>query len=342
MGWYDAVGRPVFSAIPPEAAHRLAAGLLSVPLPWSRIGGAARDPGLEVDLAGVRLSNPLGLAAGFDKTCRHVDALGALGFGYVVAGTITRAARGGNPKPRIVRYPGRASMTNAMGLPNPGAHVAAANLARSRRPTPTFVSIADEAVEDALASAAAVEPYADGLELNASCPNVSWGRDREQEAHLRDLVTALRFRSGRPLFVKLPPFRPGTERDVVLALATIAREAGADGFVCGNTRPVHDPHLAVGAGGVSGRALWGRTTDSVSEMCRALGGPVVACGGIFDADDASACLEAGAAAMQIYTSFVLRGPGVIGSITRGLASRLKTDPSADGGKRPAGLSDQRS
>ncbi len=341
MGWYDAVGRPVFSAVPPEAAHRLAAGLLSLPLPWSHIGGAARDPSLEVDLAGVRLSNPVGLAAGFDKTCRHVDALGSLGFGYVVAGTITRAARAGNPKPRIVRYPRRASMTNAMGLPNPGAHAAAANLARARRTAPTFVSIADEAVEDALACAAVIEPHTDGFELNASCPNVSWGRDRDQEVHLRDLVSALRSRSERPLFVKLPPFRPGIEREVVLALAAIARESGADGFVCGNTRSVRDERLAVGAGGVSGRALWGRTADSVSDVHRAVGGPVVASGGIFDATDANECLAAGAAAVQIYTSFVLRGPGVIGAITHGLSRSETGDASDARAMPPAGVSEHR-
>src|SRR5438046_2355438 len=121
MDGYAAIGRPLFFSLPPEAAHRLANRLLGLPLPCARIGGADDDPNLAVTPAGPPLRNPLGLAAGFDKTCAHLDALGTLGFGYVVGGTITRAPRAGNPKPRIARYPKRRSMVNAMGLPNPGA-----------------------------------------------------------------------------------------------------------------------------------------------------------------------------------------------------------------------------
>ena len=127
MGWYQAVGRRAFFALRPEASHRTAGALLSLPLPWKRLGGAAEGLVLETTLAGIRLRNPIGLAAGFDKGCRHLDALGELGFGYVVGGTITRAQRAGNGSPRIARSPRHRSMTNAMGLPNPGAEPAAAN-----------------------------------------------------------------------------------------------------------------------------------------------------------------------------------------------------------------------
>src|SRR5712691_9264891 len=144
MEWYSAVGRPLFFALPPEAAHRLARGMLRLPLPWSRIGDTVEDPGLATSFAGIPLLNPIGLAAGFDKTCSHLDTLAALGFGYVVGGTITRAPRTGNAKPRIVRYPSRGSMANAMGLPNPGAAATATNLIRGPRSTvPRLVSVAD-------------------------------------------------------------------------------------------------------------------------------------------------------------------------------------------------------
>src|SRR5207344_3430553 len=89
-GWYVSVARPILFSIPPEAAHRLAQAFLGLPLPWERLGGADRDPTLRLSLAGIPLANPVGLAAGFDKTGRHVDALGRLGFGYVVCGTFTR------------------------------------------------------------------------------------------------------------------------------------------------------------------------------------------------------------------------------------------------------------
>src|SRR5919198_147556 len=200
MGPYRSVAKPLLFALPPEAAHRLAHRLLGLPLPWERIGRAVHDPALRVRLAGIELANPIGLAAGFDKTGRHVDALGRLGFGYVVAGTFTRRPRRGNRRPRIVRSPERFAIVNAMGLPNPGAEAAARILARTPHPTPRLGE-----------------------------------------------------RRRTPLFVKLPTFSTPVERDVVLALAAITREGGADGLTCSNTRPVPEPRLAAGTGGPSGR-----------------------------------------------------------------------------------------
>jgi dihydroorotate dehydrogenase len=327
MGWYSAVGRPLFFALPPETAHRLAGAMLGLPLPWARIGHAAEDASLRTTVAGLPLRNPIGLAAGFDKRCAHMDALLELGFGYVVGGTITHAPRAGNAKPRIVRYPAKASMANAMGLPNPGAERTAAILARGAPSAgPRFVSLADEAIEDAIEAFSLLEPHTDGVELNASCPNVSWGRDRDNEAHLRELVTAMRARSATPLFVKLPPFTTGVERDVVVALASIAQESGASGLTCSNTRPVHEARLSVGGGGLSGRALWERTRSIVAEVRAATGGvmPINACGGISSADQVLACLEAGAATVQVYSALIFEGPAVVGALTRGLAAKLRT------------------
>jgi dihydroorotate dehydrogenase len=325
MGWYSAVGRPLFFALPPETAHRLAGTMLGLPIPWARIGHALDSPVLATTVAGLPLRNPIGLAAGFDKTCANLGPLAALGFGYVVGGTITREPRAGNAKPRIVRYPARASMSNAMGLPNPGARRAAASLARPGRSEGVrFVSVADEAIEDALDAFSLLEPHVDGVELNASCPNVSWGRDRDNEAHLRDLVTGIRARSAKPLFVKLPPFTTDVERDVVLALASIAHEAGASGLTCSNTRLVREPRLSVGSGGLSGRALWQRTASIVAAVRAATGGelPINACGGISQAEDVLTCLEAGAATVQVYSALIYEGPGVVGTLTEGLATAL--------------------
>jgi dihydroorotate dehydrogenase len=218
-------------------------------------------------------------------------------------------------------------MANAMGLPNPGAERAAVALARRRRSGGTrFVSVADEAVEDALEAFSLLERHADGVELNASCPNVSWGRDRDNEAHLRVLVTAMRARSAKPLFVKLPPFTTGVERDVVLALASIAQESGASGLTCSNTRPVHEARLSVGGGGLSGRALWERTPSIVADVRAATGSgmPINACGGISTPDDALACLDAGAATVQVYSALIYEGPGIVGALTRGLDRALRT------------------
>jgi len=325
-GWYRSVARPLLFSIPPEAAHRLAQGLLGLPLPWERLGGADRDPALRLSLAGIPLANPVGLAAGFDKTGRHVDALGRLGFGYVVCGTFTRRPRGGNPKPRIVRYPERASMVNAMGLPNPGARAASRALGRTAPRGPRVASIADQDVPDVLEAHAVLEPLVDAIELNASCPNVAWGRDRDNEAHLSNLLRELASRRARPLFVKLPPFRTAVERGVVLALAEIAREHGADALTISNTLPVRDARVSIGRGGLSGRELLDVTLACVHAVRGAMGPgiPVNASGGISTPADALAAIEAGATTVQVFTGLVFRGPGVVGELTAGLAGALRS------------------
>jgi dihydroorotate dehydrogenase len=127
------------------------------------------------------------------------------------------------------------------------------------------------------------------------------------------------------VFVKLPPFVTAVERDVVLTLARIAQEAGAHGLTCANTRPVGEPRLATGSGGLSGRALWPETVAIVAAVREATGEALTvnACGGISTADDVFACLEAGAATVQIYSALIYEGPGIVGALTTGLADRLR-------------------
>jgi dihydroorotate dehydrogenase len=324
-GWYAAVARPAFFALPPEASHRVATALLSLPLPWEWIGGTPRDPSIEADLCGIRLPNPIGLAAGFDKTCRHLDALGRLGFGFVVGGTITRAPRSGNPRPRIVRSPRRGAIVNSMGLPNPGAEVAAEHLAQARRTAPRFASVADEALEAATETVELLAPHVDGFELNASSPNAPW---RHDPAHMGTLLAAFRGMTELPVLLKLPPFTSDEERATVLDLARAAVDAGAQGLVCSNTIPVEEPRLAAGRGGLSGVPLRGLTPRIVSDMAAATGRtvPIVACGGISTAEDVRACLDAGATAVQLYTGLIYRGPGVVGDLARGLLGSWKASP----------------
>lgn len=318
-GWYGAVGRPAFFALPPEASHRLATALLTLPFPWERLGGASRDPSIEVDLCGITLPNPIGLAAGFDKACGHLGALGRLGFGFVVGGTITRAPRRGSPKPRIVRSPRRGAIVNSMGLPNPGAEAAAANLARTRRTAPRFASVADEDLDAATDTVELLAPHVDGLELNASSPNAPW---RHDPAHMRTLLAAIRGRTELPVVLKLPPFRSQEQRATVLDLARAAVDAGAQGLVCSNTIPVEDARLVAGRGGLSGAPLRELTPRIVFDVAGATGRtvPIVASGGISTTEDVRACLDAGATAVQLYTGLIYRGPGILGDLTRGLSA----------------------
>lgn len=327
MGWYRSLVRPPLFALPPEAAHRTAHLLLGLPLPWERFGATgASDPTLRVELAGIELANPVGLAAGFDKTGARLDALGRLGFGYVVGGTFTRGPRRGNARPRVVRYRDRASMVNAMGLPNPGAEAVALTLRKLRPTSPRVASIADQDLSDVLETHALLEPHVDAVELNVSCPNVSWGRDRDNEAHLATLLRELGSRRVTPIFVKLPPFRTEVEREVVLALAAIAQREGANALTCSNTLPVEELRLEAGSGGLSGRDLLDGTIANVRDVRRVTEGeiPISACGGITTAADALACVEAGATTVQIYTGLIFEGPRIVGDICSGLAETLRS------------------
>jgi len=316
-GWYDRIGRRAFFAMEPERSHRVALRLLGLPLPWPRLGGAVDAPSLGTTLAGVRLRNPIGLAAGFDKGCTRLDALGALGFGFVVGGTVTRAPRPGNPAPRIARDPGRRALVNAMGLPNPGAEAAARALARAARTAPRFVSIADEAIDDAVATLELLAPLVDGFELNASSPNAGWEHAGD---HVAALVAALRPRTTKPLFVKVPPFDDEDARGRTLGMVSAARDAGAAGIVCSNTAPVEDARMSTGRGGLSGGPLTERTPRIVADVRATIDQelPVVACGGIFTAEDVRRCMDAGATAVQVYTALIYEGPGLPGILTRPL------------------------
>jgi dihydroorotate dehydrogenase len=323
MGWFSTVGRPLFFAVEPEGAHRLALGLLGLPLPWERIGGAREDPSLRTELAGIPLANPIGLAAGFDKACGRLDALGRLGFGFVVGGTVTLAPREGNPRPRIARDRRSRAIVNAMGLPNPGARAAGAPVLRAPPTSPRLVSLADEAHGDALAAAELLAPHVDGLELNASSPNAGW---EHRADHVGSLLDGLRRRVDVPVFVKLPPFGGNGGRDGVLAMVAAAEEHGAAGLTCSNTWPVTDARLSTGLGGLSGGPLTSATPGIVAAVRETTTLPISACGGVFTATDAVACLDAGATTVQVYTALIYRGPGIAGELVRGLGSRV-SDPS---------------
>jgi dihydroorotate dehydrogenase len=322
---YSSLLRPLLFALPAEGAHSLAKLGLGLPLPWAKIAAPPSDPSLSIELAGLRLRSPLGLAAGFDKECRHLDTLASLGFGYVVGGTITLAPRAGNAKPRVGRYPARKSLVNAMGFPNPGADAVFDRL-RTARLSPKLVSISGSTPDEVVALFERLEPAVDGVEFNVSCPNVRWGRDVDTEALLIEVMPRLRAHSKKPLFVKLPPYRGEREREAILSLVKIAAGAGVDAITASNTLPIAAPEMSIGTGGLSGRDIFPDTVRIVGDIYRETGGavPINACGGIFSGEDAIACIRAGATTVQVYTGFIYEGPRVARNILDALLKAVPT------------------
>jgi dihydroorotate dehydrogenase len=340
--------RLVFSLIlrrlPAETVHRMSfAGLRllgAVPgaLPLLRRALGPRDPALRVRALGLDLASPLGLAAGFDKEAAHVDALSALGFGFVEIGTITARPQEGNPRPRMFRLPADRALVNRMGFNNAGAQVAAARLARERDPGVVVgvnigkTKVAQDAAADYRASAAALAPYADYLVINVSSPNTPGLRDLQAVEQLEPLIAAVREGMGQgpvPLLVKIAPDLADADVD---AVADLALRTGLDGLIATNTTIARDglrtPAEAVaaaGAGGLSGAPLAARSLAVLRRLRERVGADftIISVGGVENAGDAWARLAAGATLVQAYTAFVYGGPSWPRRVQRGLARQAR-------------------
>lgn len=326
---YESLLRPLLFALPPEKAQKFADGALRVWPLWKaaeRVGGFASRR-IETGVGGLRLKNPVGLAAGYDKNCEALPALSSLGFGYVTCGTVTLEPRPGNPGVRLLREPSRRALINALGFPGPGLQAAAERIAADRRlvgDTPVVVSVSGTEVGDIVACHRTLEPLADAIEVNISSPNTANLRVFHDPDVLAELLDAVNESRERPLFVKMPLF-PAREDDpehheLVMSLADVCVSKRVDALTVANTQPVQDARLGVGSGGLSGKPIFGHTLRMVKETRDRVGEAthINACGGIFTAWDAWQALMAGADTVQLFTGLVYRGPGVARDISVGL------------------------
>ena len=299
--------------------------------PFWRIFGAPMStdaPELACSVAGIDLRNPIGLAAGFDKQCRYINSLADLGFGYIVAGTVTREPRYGNPRPRLLRKVSAESLVNSLGFPSHGLQVIAARLRRLRvHPVPVVISIAGLDVEDFLVCHKLLEPLVEAVEVNISSPNTQGLRRFQEPDRLRELLEEINVQRQKPLFVKLPPYTSDRGREQVMGLLAQCLATGVSGVTAINSIPIAEPRLASGQGGLTGRAILPDMLRIVRELRQEAGRRLVlnACGGVATGEDVWKALEAGADTVQLYTAMVYRGPGVVRTITHDLARRLRNE-----------------
>jgi dihydroorotate dehydrogenase len=267
------------------------------------------DERLAVTLGGVRLANPLILAAQYYDTTILRRAMG-LGFGAVTTKTITRHPRPGHPEPNLVRVRTAAGpgLINCNGFKNPGLDAFAADLTRLPRRVPLIVSLAGESPEDCVELAHRLGPHGDLVEFNISSPNTklvyAWS---QHPAELRAVLEATRAASPRPLILKISPdFADANERDIIPA----ALDAGIRIVNYGNTRRVEDHRLSQRSGGLSGPEIFAATLANIRRTRARFGDrlELIATGGIDAPDKARAALDAGATAVGYFTAFVTRGP----------------------------------
>jgi dihydroorotate dehydrogenase len=317
----------------PETAHRFALRAL-----WAapRIPGALSflrsfaPTAQPVTLFGLQFRNPIGLAAGFDKNGVAIPAWEALGFGFVEIGTVTAKPQPGNPRPRIFRYAEREALINRLGFNNEGADAIAERLRQllesALRPAiPIGLNLGksvatpiDEAAADYLYSFRRLHAVADYIALNISSPNTPGLRLLQEGEALAELLRTItdenaRLPSPRPILLKIAPdlSEPGME-EIVAA----CEEFGLAGIIATNTTLDHSTirHAADEPGGLSGAPLRERSTAVVRFLRARTKLPIIAAGGICDAESAREKLEAGAQLLQIYTGYVYRGPGLLREI----------------------------
>jgi dihydroorotate dehydrogenase len=335
------LARPFLFCLDAEKAHEL--GLKSLELAY-RSGLnpllASRPAPLPGNLCGIALPNPVGLAAGLDKNAAHIDALAALGFGFIEVGTTTPRAQAGNPKPRMFRLPEHQAVINRLGFNNAGVDALVRNAEAARFSGVLGINIGknkdtpnENAVDDYLHCLERVYARASYITVNISSPNTQGLRDLQEEETLKRFIATLRERqeqlaaqhgARKPMLLKIAPDLSPAELD---AIADVLLATGIDGLICTNTTIARDAvaghALASEAGGLSGRPVFAPSTAVLKGMAARLGGriPLVGVGGILEGRDAVEKIAAGATAVQIYSGLVYRGPALIGDCVEALRAR---------------------
>jgi len=324
-----ALARPLLFALDPETAHSLTLGLADAPL---RLGllNIRKPPHRPVRAMGLEFRNPVGLAAGLDKQAEHVDAMAALGFGFVELGGVTPRPQPGNPRPRMFRIPEAGAIINRFGLNSVGVEAFVENLKRASRNTIIGVNIGknkdtpnERAAEDYERCLEVLYPHVHYVSINVSSPNTAGLRDLQSAealgallARLRAKRDALREKHGRPVALA-PKIAPDLDGDAVRAIADVVRRSGMDGVIATNTTVARDgvkdlPH-GTEDGGLSGAPLRARSLGVLRELAASLQGeiPIIGVGGIMSGADAAERFSAGASLVQVYTGLIYRGPRLV-------------------------------
>lgn len=343
MSMYSAIIRPLFFKLSPEKIHHLAFSLIKVlnntPIIKQGIRSmfVVESPKLEKELFGLKFSNPVGLAAGFDKDAKLFNELADYGFGFIEIGTLTPKGQPGNPQPRLFRLTEDSGLINRMGFNNQGVDAAVERL--KNRKTNVIIggnlgknkgTSNEDADEDYLIVFNKLFDYVDYFVVNVSCPNMGNLTELQEKEPLKRLLKKVmdenaKRSKGKPVLLKIAPDLSEVELDDVIE---IVKELKLSGVVAANTSTnrtgLKTPQSELDdigyPGGLSGVPVKDRSTKVIKYLYRKLGDeyPIIGVGGIHSAQDAKEKLAAGAKLVQVYTGFVYEGPGLVRSINEEL------------------------
>lgn len=330
--------RPLIFSLEPETAHRVTFTAMEAVrrlrlVKHHPIACQART------VMGLSFPNPVGLAAGLDKDGKHIDALAALGFGFIEVGTVTPRPQPGNPRPRLFRIPDANAIINRMGFNNNGIDRLVANVESANYEGILGINIGknfgtqvEKAMDDYIACLNKAYRYASYIAVNISSPNTPGLRQLQNAEELDHLLEALKLSQQKladehgkytPLAVKIAPDLEPSQIDAIAALLMKHR---IDGVIATNTTLSRAgtetlPH-AEEAGGLSGAPLTKRSTTVIRRLHDILQGalPIIGVGGIMCPADAKEKIEAGASLVQIYSGLIYRGPRLVREIAQVLCA----------------------
>lgn len=345
---YHFLIRPLLFLFPPETIHHFLVRFLKLAfaIPGIRLlvnrCYSVQNAALERDFLGMKFSNPVGLAAGFDKNAEVFKEFSAFGFSFIEVGTLTPLGQPGNPKPRSFRLKEDRGLINRMGFNNHGATQAAQNLT-AKRPKGLILggnlgkntsTPNDDAVADYEAVFKAIYEGVDYFVVNVSCPNITdLHKLQDQDALEAILSRILKIREGldvkKPVLLKISPDLNEKQLDETLE---IVKRLGIDGIVATNTtvsreglKTSREKVEAIANGGMSGAPITARSLEVVSYVSQKTEGklPIIAVGGIMSPEDAINMLDAGATLIQVYTGFIYEGPGLVRRINKAILKRSR-------------------
>ncbi len=346
---YKRLLKPVLFMMDPEFVHRrfIAVGYLLGSNPVTRwilsVFLSYRHPSLEQTICGLRFSNPVGLAGGFDKDAYLMKILPSVGFGWMEIGSVTARHCAGNAGKHLWRLPKSKGIVVHYGLKNNGAAWIAHRLSKKRYAIPLGLNVARTNDEEASASdLAGIRDYiatlstcpdvGDYVTLNVSCPNSCGGETFLEPHRLDQLLTAVDgLKISKPIFLKIAADLSTTEVDAILEVADRHR---VDGFIFSNLTKNYRAAGIVPSeltpemkGGISGKPVEALSNALIAHVFKQKGTKyvIIGCGGIFSAQDAYGKIRAGASLVQLITGMIFEGPQLIGEINRGLVDLLKKD-----------------
>tara|TARA_E500000331_G_C17256037_1_gene713112 strand:- start:2031 stop:3005 length:975 start_codon:yes stop_codon:yes gene_type:complete len=303
----------------PEVAHKLIENLLYI-FPknlFKFLFSYKFRPETSVVIFNNKIPSPIGIAAGLDKNFKSTPNYLSLGFGFSVVGTVMINPRVGNPKPRLIRDRAKNELVNSLSFPSDGSKAILKRL--KNNPTPKerlIISVSGKTEDEIIENILLFKDYCFAIEINISSPNTSDLKKFVNEKSIKDILKKSRNVTKMPIFIKLPRIE---EIGYYNKLIKPIRNFSDTGVVLSNTLPVSDSRLKVGNGGKSGESLFKSTLKILKYVRKSYPEIVIMCsGGISSPDNARILLREGANALQIYTSLVYQGPGIIKELNDGL------------------------